>query len=104
MTDLVRFTRRADLAVLTQAAIALAQFETIHPFQDRKGGPGGRSYNRSLTPVAIDDLGVGIDAWDGRRYGLAGTRPTIPAISTTSSPRLLCWRGGAFDEVSSAAI
>ncbi len=40
MRDLVDFTRRTDLPVLTQAAIAHAQFETIHPFPDGNGRTG----------------------------------------------------------------
>lgn len=38
--DLVRFTQRTDLPLLTQAAIAHAQFETIHPFTDGNGRTG----------------------------------------------------------------
>ena len=38
--DLVRFTERTDLPLLTQAAIAHAQFETIHPFTDGNGRTG----------------------------------------------------------------
>lgn len=38
--DLVRFMHRDDLPVLTQAAIAHAQFETIHPFPDGNGRTG----------------------------------------------------------------
>ena len=40
MDDLVRFLRRDDLPVLVQAAIAHAQFETIHPFSDGNGRTG----------------------------------------------------------------
>ena len=40
MDDLVTFTRRTDLPLLTQAAIAHAQFETIHPFRDGNGRTG----------------------------------------------------------------
>ena len=40
MDDLVAFTNRTDLPVLTQAAIAHAQFETIHPFPDGNGRTG----------------------------------------------------------------
>jgi Fic family protein len=36
----VRFTRRTDLPLLSQAAIAHAQFETIHPFADGNGRTG----------------------------------------------------------------
>lgn len=38
--DLIAFTRRTDLPPLTQAAIAHAQFETIHPFPDGNGRTG----------------------------------------------------------------
>jgi Fic family protein len=40
MADLVRFMRRDDLPVLVQAAVAHAQFETIHPFADGNGRTG----------------------------------------------------------------
>ncbi len=40
MHDLVTFTRRTDLPLLVQAAIAHAQFETIHPFPDGNGRTG----------------------------------------------------------------
>ena len=38
--DLVRFIRRDDIPVLSQAALAHAQFETIHPFADGNGRTG----------------------------------------------------------------
>lgn len=38
--DLVRFMRRDDMPVLSQAALAHAQFETIHPFADGNGRTG----------------------------------------------------------------
>lgn len=40
MADLVTFTRRTDMPLLSQAAIAHAQFETIHPFSDGNGRTG----------------------------------------------------------------
>jgi Fic family protein len=40
MADLVAFIQRDDLPVITQAAIAHAQFETIHPFPDGNGRTG----------------------------------------------------------------
>lgn len=40
MADLVRFMHRDDLPVLVQAAVAHAQFETIHPFSDGNGRTG----------------------------------------------------------------
>ncbi|MEO6310048.1 MAG: Fic family protein, partial [Leifsonia sp.] len=40
MDDLLAFMRRDDVPVLAQAAIAHAQFETIHPFPDGNGRTG----------------------------------------------------------------
>ncbi len=40
MDDLVAFVQRADLPVLAQVAVAHAQFETIHPFNDGNGRTG----------------------------------------------------------------
>lgn len=40
MSDLIQFMNRLDLPVLLQAAIAHAQFETIHPFEDGNGRTG----------------------------------------------------------------
>lgn len=40
MQDLVAFMRRTDLPPLVQAALAHAQFETIHPFVDGNGRVG----------------------------------------------------------------
>ena len=40
MRDLLKFIAREDLPVLAQAAIAHAQFETIHPFADGNGRTG----------------------------------------------------------------
>jgi Fic family protein len=40
ITDLLAFTRRADIPTLPQIAIAHAQFEAIHPFPDGNGRTG----------------------------------------------------------------
>jgi Fic family protein len=40
MADLVAFCQREDMPALAQAAIAHAQFETIHPFADGNGRAG----------------------------------------------------------------
>jgi Fic family protein len=40
IADLVRFAQRSDIPVLAHAAIAHAQFETIHPFPDGNGRTG----------------------------------------------------------------
>lgn len=48
MADLVAFMARDDLPALVQAAIAHAQFETIHPFPDGNGRTG-----RSLVQALL---------------------------------------------------
>jgi Fic family protein len=62
LADLCRFLARDDLPVLVQAAIAHAQFETIHPFEDGNGRVG-----RALVQLIM------------RRRGLAPSH--VPPIS-----------------------
>lgn len=51
--DLCRFARRTDLQPMVQAAIAHAQFETIHPFTDGNGRTG-----RALVSSILRHRGV----------------------------------------------
>ena len=80
--DLVRFMRRDDLAVLPQAALAHAQFETIHPFPDGNGRTGralvhcllrGKRLTRQVTvPVSaglLTDTDSYFDALTAYRDG-----------------------------------
>jgi Fic family protein len=53
MADLVAFMRRDDVPALTQAAIAHAQFETIHPFADGNGRTG-----RAIVSALLRAKGV----------------------------------------------
>jgi Fic family protein len=48
MDDLVSFTNRDDLPALVQAALAHAQFESIHPFTDGNGRIGRALINTVL--------------------------------------------------------
>lgn len=48
MTDLIQFANRTDIHVLAQAAIAHAQFESIHPFTDGNGRIGRALVNTIL--------------------------------------------------------
>ena len=52
MADLLQFSRRTDLPTLPQAAIAHAQFESIHPFGDGNGRTG-----RALLSVILRHRG-----------------------------------------------
>ncbi|HXC77923.1 MAG TPA: Fic family protein, partial [Candidatus Acidoferrum sp.] len=82
MADLVTFTRRTDLPLLSQAAIAHAQFETIHPFLDGNGRTGralihamlrGHGLTRNVTvPVSaglLTDTSGYFDALTAYRQG-----------------------------------
>lgn len=53
MTDLIRFSNRVDLPALPQAAIAHAQFESIHPFTDGNGRIG-----RALAAAILRERGT----------------------------------------------
>lgn len=53
MDDLVRFLNRRDLPAFEQAAIAHAQFETIHPFPDGNGRVG-----RALIHALLKSRGL----------------------------------------------
>ncbi len=53
ISDLGRFLIRADLPALIHAAVAHAQFETIHPFTDGNGRTG-----RALLHAIVQHLGL----------------------------------------------
>ena len=53
MGDLVHFANRTDLPVIGQAAIAHAQFESIHPFTDGNGRIG-----RALAAAVLRQRGI----------------------------------------------
>ena len=57
MRDLVAFVARDDLPALVQAAIAHAQFETIHPFVDGNGRTG-----RALVHAMLRGKGVVVNS------------------------------------------
>lgn len=96
MADLVEFANRTDLPILAQAAIAHAQFESIHPFIDGNGRIG-----RALISAIL------------RRRGLT-RRVTVPLASVMLADtrryfdQLTRYRAGEADEfveyVASAAI
>ncbi|RIJ77032.1 Fic family protein [Nakamurella silvestris] len=94
--DLVRFIQRDDLPILAQAAIAHAQFETIHPFADGNGRTGRalvqmilrrkEMTRSSAIPISggllVDKRGY-FDALTAYRAGDAA--PIISAFSAASS-------------------
>lgn len=93
--DLVRFMQRHDLPVLSQAALAHAQFETIHPFPDGNGRTGralvhcllrGKQLTRHVTvPVSaglLGDTGRYFDALTAYRKG--DIRPIVERFAEAS--------------------
>ncbi|MCF8530621.1 MAG: Fic family protein [Candidatus Nanopelagicales bacterium] len=72
MDDLTAFMRRDDIPVLVQAAIAHAQFETIHPFANGNGRTGralvhsllrGKGLARHVTVPVSAGLLVDVDSY-----------------------------------------
>ena len=72
LDDLVEFINLDDLPAIAQAAIAHAQFETIHPFGDGNGRAGRCLIHvilrrRGLTPLFVPPISV-VLATNARRY------------------------------------
>jgi Fic family protein len=72
LQDLVSFVSRDDIPAVVQAAVAHAQFETIHPFGDGNGRIGRCLIHvifcrRSLTPLFVPPVSVVLAA-SARRY------------------------------------
>jgi Fic family protein len=72
LDDLVRFVNLDDLPAVAQAAIAHAQFETIHPFGDGNGRAGRCLIHvvlrrRAITPLFVPPVSV-VLATNARRY------------------------------------
>jgi Fic family protein len=85
MEDLVAFMNRADLSPVVQAAIAHAQFETIHPFADGNGRVGRALIHvvlrrRGLAPRYVPPVSLVLAA-DAPAYvsGLTAYREDRPA-------------------------
>jgi Fic family protein len=85
MDDLVAFMNRTDLPPVVQAAIAHAQFETIHPFADGNGRVGRALIHvvlrrRGLAPRYVPPVSLVLAA-DAKAYvgGLTAFRQDRPA-------------------------
>ena len=80
LADLCRFVERDDLAPLAQAAIAHAQFETIHPFDDGNGRVGRALVHlilrrRGLAPHYVPPISLVLAAnYDAYIAGLTDYR------------------------------
>ena len=87
LKDLCDFCNEDELPAVAQAAIAHAQFETIHPFVDGNGRTGRALIHvilrrRGLTPRVLPPISLVLATWS-RDYvdALTGTRTASPPDS-----------------------
>jgi Fic family protein len=81
MADLLDFVAREDVPVLAQAAVAHAQFESIHPFTDGNGRIGRALINsilrrRRLTTRVVVPLASALVAHRDRYFDALGSYRT----------------------------
>jgi Fic family protein len=95
--DLLAFCNSDSLPAVAQAAIAHAQFETIHPFVDGNGRTGRALIHmilrrRGLAPRVLPPISLVLATW-AKDYvgGLAATRYRGPANSREASKGMNLW-------------
>ena len=99
LDDLIRFVHRNDLPAIAQAAIAHAQFETIHPFGDGNGRTGRCLIHvifrrRGLTPRFVPPVSVVL---------AASARSYIAGLTDFREGRVDDWIGLFADSVTASA-
>ncbi len=99
MADLCSFCNDESLPAVAQAAIAHAQFETIHPFPDGNGRTGRGLIHlvlrrRGLAPRVLPPVSLVLATW-AKDYidGLAATRYRGPATGKAARSGLNTWVG-----------
>jgi Fic family protein len=99
MEDLCRFYGEDTLPAIAQAALAHAQFETIHPFIDGNGRTGRALIHvllrrRGLAPVAVPPVSLVLATW-AQDYvsGLTSTRYLGDPDSRAAIDGLDTWIG-----------
>ena len=99
MADLCSFCNDESLPAVAQAAIAHAQFETIHPFPDGNGRTGRGLIHlvlrrRGLAPQVLPPVSLALATWV-KDYldGLAATRYRGPATGKAAWAGLNTWVG-----------
>ncbi len=97
--DLVAFSNDDSLPAVAQAAIAHAQFETIHPFVDGNGRTGRALIHlifrrRGVAPRVLPPVSLILATW-AQDYvgGLAATRYKGPATSKEATEGINLWIG-----------
>ena len=99
LTDLCDFCNSDSLPAVAQAAIAHAQFETIHPFIDGNGRTGRALIHmvlrrRGLTPRVLPPVSLVLATW-AEEYvaALTATRYLGPATSAVAQEGVDRWVG-----------
>ncbi|MEJ7775580.1 MAG: Fic family protein [Nocardioidaceae bacterium] len=97
LTDLCNFVNRDDLPPVVQAAVAHAQFETIHPFADGNGRTGRALVSavlrrRGLTPHFVPPISL-VLATRAREYvaGLTAFRYVAAPDSPEATAGVASW-------------
>ncbi|MEO8541507.1 MAG: Fic family protein [bacterium] len=97
LEDLCLFASGNDLSPLTQAAIAHAQFETIHPFADGNGRAGRALIHvilrrRGLTPAFVPPVSLVLATWSDRYVsGLNAAHYLGPADGARAREGINSW-------------
>ncbi len=97
LDDLVRYANGDEHSPLVQAALAHAQFETIHPFADGNGRSGRALIHivlrrRTISTTAIPPISLVLATWaDDYISGLTAFRHTHEADSTERSEAAHTW-------------
>jgi Fic family protein len=97
LEDLCEFCNRDALPALAQAAIAHAQFETIHPFVDGNGRTGRALIHvilrrRGVAPVVVPPVSLVLATWaEDYVAGLMATRYTQPPDSPEAVEAVNGW-------------
>src|SRR5204863_7533443 len=99
LADLCAFVNDDSLPAVAQAAIAHAQFETIHPFRDGNGRAGRCLIHvvlrrRNVTPMLVPPISV-VLATNARQY--------IAGLVDFREARVDDWIGAFSDPVTASA-